>query len=282
MLFKVVLRSDPGQGRADNPTADTEVSLGMVPECPKWLDLKQIPGAAWEEAQSISFICVHISLGASWDPLCPWWTSQPYSVMSPIPLWPSAQSLASRLWNSPHCRDYQGIRRILAAAKDSSAFCKIYSVSGTSTLCFAQAVSQQAVNAVWRSELLSQQGCFSLLPSDCPHQPHLSPAALPAASCRAGSLKALLLSLPEQSSSPELLSKASLWSQAKSSCCKGCYFPSYENIWQDGYRKEWHLWNVLYFSCFQNKQKTPYCPFLPHLTGKTALTLFSYLPCLLN
>lgn len=63
MLFKVVLRSDPGQGQADNPTADVEVSLGMVPECPKWLDLKQIPGAAWGEAQFSSFICVHIWLG---------------------------------------------------------------------------------------------------------------------------------------------------------------------------------------------------------------------------
>lgn len=71
MLFKIVLRSDLGQGQADNPAADIEVSLGMVSKCPKWLDLKQIPGAAWEEAQSSSSIYVYIALGPSWAPLCP-------------------------------------------------------------------------------------------------------------------------------------------------------------------------------------------------------------------
>lgn len=80
--------------------------------------------------------------------------------------------------------------------------------------------------------------------------------------------------LPEQSSSPELLSEPSLWSQAEASCCKDCYFPCYENIWEDGYRKEWCLWDALYFSSFQNKQKSPYCPFLPHLAGKTLHQFF--------
>lgn len=119
------------------------------------------------------------------------------------------------------------------------------------------------------------------LPSDCPHQPHLSPAVLPAARCRTGSLglyqgSALVRATYHcfKSSRPELLSKAALWSQAKASCCKDCYFPCYENIWQDGYRKEWHLWNALYLSSFPNKQKTPYWPFLPHLTGKTLHPFF--------
>lgn len=117
MLYKLVLRNDPGQGQADNPAAGVWVSLGMVSECPKWLDLKQIPGAAWGEAQSSSSIYVYITLGPStallWDPPCPWWTSQPYSVMSPLPWLSFCTEPASRLWNHPCCvlrRDYQGIR----------------------------------------------------------------------------------------------------------------------------------------------------------------------------
>lgn len=142
-------------------------------KCPWGWCLSVQSGLIWSKFQeqlgrklspAVLFMCI-LQLGPSWDALCPWWTSQPYSVMSPIPLLSLCIEPARRLWNSPRCvlsRDYQGIRRTLPAAKDSSAFCKIYSVSGASTLCFAWAVSKQAVNAVWRSELLSQQGYFSL------------------------------------------------------------------------------------------------------------------------
>lgn len=225
MLFKIVWEMTLDKDRL--------IILLQMQKCPwGWCSSVQ-SGLNWSKSQEqlgkklspAALFMSLLQLGPSWDPLCHWWTSQPYSVMSPIPLLSFCIEPASRLWNSPRCalsRDYQGIRRTLPAAKDSSAFCKIYSVSGTWTLCFAWAVSKQAVNAVWRSELLSQQGRFSLLPSDCPHQPHLSPAALPAARCRAGSLglyqgSALVMatyhclkSHPVQSCSPRQLCGAKL------------------------------------------------------------------------
>lgn len=44
--YMIVLRSDLEEDRKIAITAEIRVSLSMVSECPKWLDLKQIPGAA--------------------------------------------------------------------------------------------------------------------------------------------------------------------------------------------------------------------------------------------
>lgn len=58
------LRSDPGQGQIIVAAA-VWVSLGMVSECPKWLDLKQILGTAWGKARNNSSIYIYISLESS-------------------------------------------------------------------------------------------------------------------------------------------------------------------------------------------------------------------------
>lgn len=50
--------------RLINIAADIRVSLGWS-ECPKRLDLKQIPGAAWEKVHSSSSIYIYIALELS-------------------------------------------------------------------------------------------------------------------------------------------------------------------------------------------------------------------------
>lgn len=133
---------------------------------------------------------------------------------------------------------------------------------------------------MWRSELLSQRGCFSLLPSDRPRQPHLSPAVLPAARGRAGSLGSYrgsahsmathhcLSSHPVQSCSLSHLCGAKL----KPAAARTATFLAMKISGRMGIGKS-DVCEMRYTSLvFKTSRKLH--TFLPHLTGKTLHQFF--------